>query len=264
MIKMSISNIAWLPENDEEMYSFMNHLEYSGLEIAPTRIFPEKPYNKIIEAKKFKKNLKEKYNLEISSMQSILYGINEKIFSTPDERLKILNYIKSSILFADAIGSKNLVFGSPKNRITNNEKNYEVGIEFFKTLGEYAVSNNTILSIEPNPVIYGTNYINTTQEAIELVKNVNSQGFKVNFDFGTFLYNKELLSIVKDNIELINHIHISEPYLKNIEKRSEHRELIDFLKVTSFKNYISIEMSKCDDIEIVKRTMIYLKEILND
>ena len=81
MIKMSISNIAWLPENDEEMYSFMNHLEYSGLEIAPTRIFPEKPYNKIIEAKKFKKNLKEKYNLEISSMQSILYGINEKIFS---------------------------------------------------------------------------------------------------------------------------------------------------------------------------------------
>ena len=55
MIKMSISNIAWLPENDEEMYSLMNHLEYSGLEIAPTRIFPEKPYNKIIEAKKFKK-----------------------------------------------------------------------------------------------------------------------------------------------------------------------------------------------------------------
>ena len=43
-MKLSISNIAWSKEDDDKVYGFMRELGYSGLEIAPTRIFEGQPY----------------------------------------------------------------------------------------------------------------------------------------------------------------------------------------------------------------------------
>ena len=85
-MKLSISNIAWTAENDAEMYQFLQKSGYQGLEIAPTRIFPEAPYDKLAEAKEWAWELKEKYGLEIPSMQSIWYGHQEKIFGSKEER----------------------------------------------------------------------------------------------------------------------------------------------------------------------------------
>lgn len=50
------------------------------------------------------------------SMQSIWYGRTEKLFGTEEERNLLLDYTKSAVDFAAAIGCKNLVFGCPKNR----------------------------------------------------------------------------------------------------------------------------------------------------
>ncbi len=68
MIKLSISNIAWAVELDAEMYQFLNETGLQGVEIAPTRIFPETPYDKLSEAKVWASDLKEKYGLEVPSM----------------------------------------------------------------------------------------------------------------------------------------------------------------------------------------------------
>ena len=50
-MKLSISNIAWSTEHDNTMYQFLKDNGFDGLEIAPTRIFPEKPYEHLSEAK---------------------------------------------------------------------------------------------------------------------------------------------------------------------------------------------------------------------
>ena len=65
-MKLSISNIAWSKDKDEEMYEYLSKIEFSGIEIAPTRIFEENPYSRIEEAKHWKQELENKYNLEIS------------------------------------------------------------------------------------------------------------------------------------------------------------------------------------------------------
>ena len=44
-MNFSISNIGWTAENDELVYSIMAESSFAGLEIAPTRIFPENPYD---------------------------------------------------------------------------------------------------------------------------------------------------------------------------------------------------------------------------
>lgn len=262
-MKLSISNIAWEEQYDEEMYEFIANNKFDGLEIAPTRIINENPYVHIEEAKEFSNKLLDKYGLNIASMQSIWYGKNEKIFESKETSKILLDYTKKAIDFASAIKCKNMVFGCPKNRNVNDIKqDYRTAIEFFYEIGNYANNKGVYFSIEPNPTIYNTNFINTTSEAIKLVKDINSEGIKVNIDLGTIIQNDEEIDILKDNISLINHVHISEPNLEPIKIRKIHNEIIDILKNENYQGYISIEMKNIKDIEKVKEIIKYVRQIV--
>lgn len=85
-MKLSISNIGWAAKDDINIYVLMKEYGYSGLEIAPTRIFSNNPYDKLEDAKIWSENLKREHNFVISSMQSIWYGRSENIFGTENER----------------------------------------------------------------------------------------------------------------------------------------------------------------------------------
>lgn len=261
-MKLSISNIAWSKEYDEEMYAYLLNNKIEGIEIAPTRIIEERPYDHIAKADKFAKKLYNKYSLMISSMQSIWYGKKENIFNESDIE-ELFCYTKKAIDFAEKINCKNLVFGCPKNRNNLENRSEKYAMEFFNMIGEYAKNKNIVVSIEPNPIIYGTNFINYTYQAINFVKKVNSDGIKVNLDFGTIIENKENLKEIEKNIELINHIHISEPNLEIIKKREEHKELARILKEKNYNKYISIEMKNFNDIDCVKDTIQYVKDTFN-
>ena len=252
-MKLSTSNIAWSNENDEEMYKYISDSKFSGLEIAPTRVLTNNPYDQLDKAKQFKQELKQKYNLEISSMQSIWYGRKENIFNK-EEAKELIDYTKKAIDFAREIECKNLVFGCPKNRIIPDDKREDDIIYFFRELGEYAKNNNTTLSIEPNPTIYGTNFINTTEQAFSIVRKINSDGIKVNVDFGTIIENNDSLDTIFKNINLVNHIHI-------IEHRNEHKKLSEFLKNNNYDKYVSLEMKKTDSIQDTIDCIDYINKI---
>ena len=172
-----------------------------------------------------------------------------------------MEYTKQAIDFASCIRCKNLVFGCPKNRNIPENKTENDSIYFFKEIGEYAKTKGTIIALEPNPTIYGTNFINTTKQAFDFVKKMECEGIKVNVDLGTILQNKENLRSIVENINLVHHIHISEPNLAKIEKRKEHQELSEILKEVNYDKYISIEMKRTEKIEEVKETIQYVSEI---
>lgn len=262
-MKVTISNIAWQPEHDAEMYSFLKEENCDGIEIAPTRIFPEDPYSDLNRVSIFKKELQSNFGLKVVSMQSICFGRNDALFSSPEERGLLSDYIKQSIDFASVLDCKNLVFGSPKNRNINPGQE-KLAISYFSEIGEYAVQKNTIIALEPNPVIYGTNFINTTNEALDFVKKCNAGGLKINYDLGTAIYNKENGAILEKNLEWINHVHISEPYLEQIQKRQLHNELASILKGGGYSNYISIEMKGGSELEKIKDLFRYIKDAFNN
>ncbi len=139
----------------------------------------------------------------------------------------------------------------------------DIAVGFFTELGEYAAQKGTILALEANPVIYGTNFINTTKESFEFVKEINSNGLKVNFDFGTFLYNQESIHDIEKNIDLINHVHISEPYLEEIQTRTIHNDFVRMLTENHYDRYVSIEMKNMDDIEKVESIVEYTKGLFD-
>jgi sugar phosphate isomerase/epimerase len=259
-MKLSISNLAWSADKDKEMYGILQMHGFMGLEIAPTRIFGDHPYNRLQEAIEFANMLNNEYNLEISSMQSIWFGRVENIFGSVAEREMLTNYTKKAILFAEALGCGNLVFGCPRNRVIHNDIDYPIAMTFFRELGEYARQHRTIVAIEPNPPLYNTNFINTTEQAVQLVRDVDSTGFRINFDFGTVIENGENVGMITHFINNVNHIHISEPGLIQLQHRREHKVLKELIE-TSYSGYISIEMKKTNNQQDVIAAIEYIKEV---
>jgi len=261
-INLAISNIAWEQASDEFMYSELSRLNFSGIEIAPTRLFTSPPYEKIQESSNYAKRLLDEYGLSICSMQSIWFGITGQLFGTPCERNFLLDYSKKAILFAQALSCRNLVFGCPKNRSLPDNMTPDMAYEFFSELGDFAISCGTTLALEANPALYGTNFINTTREAIDFVKNVNNDGFKVNLDTGTIIHNAENISAIQDYFQYINHIHLSEPSLVPLVSRSIHKEIMSMAVKCGYEGYFSIEMGK-STIENVLSIMAYVNECRN-
>ena len=264
-MNLSISNLAWKPEENEAVYALMKEYGFTGLEIAPTKIIPETPYFHIEEAREWAEKLQKKYGFCVPSMQSIWYGKTEKLFGAEEERKELFSYTKSAIDFASSINCKNLVFGCPKNRNIPDDSDFaecnKIAVTFFKQLGDYAASKNTCIGMEANPAIYGTNFVNTTEEAIELINEVDSDGFKLNLDVGTMIQNNESISILTGRIHLINHVHISEPFLKKLEHRTLHRELLELLKLENYTGFVSIEMGLQKQIYDIEQVLKYIAEI---
>ena len=263
-MRLSISNIAWTTENDEKVYYLMKDHDYEGLEIAPTKIIPENPYDNIEQIKIWSADIKQKYGFNISSMQSIWYNRQERLFGEEKERLFLLEYTKKAIDFANSIDCGNIVFGCPRNRVIKDRNDYKIAVDFFRELGEYSASKKTVIGLEANPPMYNTNFINDTDSAIELIKEVGSEGFKLNLDVGTMLENHETINILRGNEAYINHVHISEPGLKTVISHSLHEELKDLLYTAGYTGYISVEMGKTDDLNELKRVMDYVHKVFYD
>ena len=253
-MNLSISNIAWAGEYDEEIYAFLRAEGFGGLEIAPTRLFPDRPYDHLKEAGDFARGLKAGYGLTICSMQSIWYGLSQNIFGNNEDRAFLLGYTEKAIQFADAVGCGNLVFGCPKNRNMPPGGFLPDAYAFFKTIGDIAASHGAVVALEANPPIYNTNFINTTRDAFDFCRAVSSEGLKVNIDLGTCIFNGEGIELISDNINLVNHIHISEPYLVPIKERDLHKDLFKL----DYSRYMSIEMANPGDIDTVKAAVSYV------
>lgn len=257
----SISNIAWSSSDDVEMYSFLQEKGFSALEIAPTRVFSENPYDQRTEAKKWAKNLKNDYGLSISSMQSIWFGREEGLFSGKEERERLYHYTCRALEFAVDLDCRNVVFGCPKQRNNPNNLNLEPFLDFLSRCGDYAREIGTVFALEANPSIYGTNVVNTTEEAFSIVEKISSPGLKVNVDLGTMLVEGESVELLLNCENFINHVHISEAYLEKIQKRAEHNALKSVLEVIKYEKYVSIEMKQCDSISEVKEVALYIGEL---
>lgn len=260
---LAISNIAWAQEQDAEVYTLMREIGVQGLEIAPTRIFPDSPYDHKADAALWAEYLMQAEGFSVPSMQSIWYGRTENMFSSAEARVALLQYAKKAVDFAAAVHCRNLVFGCPRNRHIPEGADASVAMSFFRELGDYAAACGCCIGMEANPPIYHTNYINTTGEALALVKEVDSPGFALNLDVGTMVYNGESCSILKGQVEHISHVHISEPYLKPVQERLLHRELATLLADEGYSGYVSVEMGRTDNTADIRRALSYVKQILS-
>lgn len=264
-MKLAISNIGWTPDNDQAVYDYMKSHGFQGLEIAPTRVVEGNPYEDLSKVSSWLTNMDASYGFEIPSIQSMWFGHNEKILGSKQEREFLLNYTKGAIDFASTVKCPNIVFGCPRHRAipegmdTNEAEN--ILVDFFKEISDYAYDKGTIIALEANPPIYNTNVMNTTKQALDMISRVDSKGCKLNLDVGTMIENKESPEELRGAINLINHVHISEPFLNPIVPRKLHEELKEVLLSEGYDRYISIEMGSKNEVSTVYESIDYVKGV---
>ncbi len=259
-MKLSISNLAWSEQDEPAVLHYLREKRFDAIELAPSKVFGERPYERIEEARAYAASLKDAYGLAISSLQSIWFGCREQLCGSAQERELLFEYTCAAIRLAHTLECGNLVFGCPKNRRLRDDGDIELASEFFRRLGTVAVAHGVVLALEANPKIYATNFMNTTAEAIAVCKQVASPGVGINLDLGAIIENDEALSDALDNLSLVNHIHISEPWLELIKRRTLYRELFDELKKRAYKKYISIEM-KQQKLADIRAVVDYVEEL---
>lgn len=262
-MKLAVSNIAWSSQDDGAMLSYLSAHGCTGLEIAPTRIFPETPYEKLAEAQGFSERLWHHHHLCVASMQSIWYGRQEALFGTEEERAALLAYTKQTIAFAAAMHCTNLVFGCPRNRARNGRDDAPV-LAFFRAVADAAARAGVVFSLEANPPIYHTDYLNRTAEVLDLVERIHSPGLRMNLDLGTMVENEETASLLEGRVHLIHHVHLSEPYLKPIVRRALHADVADVLRSEGYDGFVSLEMRRQDALAPVQAAVTYLGEVFGD
>ncbi len=246
-MNIAISNIAWDKQEDDLVLSVLKKYKVNGIELAPTKIWQDPIKVSEKEIKKYR-DYWNRNNIQIVAMQSLLFGHPElTIFQNKEDRKKTIDYLKEIIRIASMLGIKVLVFGSPKNRQTyglSAKTVQQIACEFFIKLGDIAKKHDLFFCIEPNPKIYGTDFINNTNQAIDLVKLVNHPNFRLHLDSSTMIINHENYdNAIKKSISYIEHFHVSQPNLDVVvNNKTDHKIIAKSLKEAGYKKWVSIEM----------------------
>lgn len=264
--KIAISNLSWNKNEDQAIVSLLKKYQITGIEIAPTKIWGDPTKINRSEAEEYK-SFWSKNGIKIVATASLLFGHPElTIFENEKTRKKTLNHLKKMIRLSHYLGATAMVFGSPKNRVVGNlDKTLieTIAIKFFTEIAQEAKKYNIYFGIEANPKMYGTDFINTTKDAVSLVKNVNHENFRVHLDIGTMIVNKENFeNTLKLAIPYSCHLHISEPGLEPIPlTKSNHIKITKILKKLKYEKWASIEMplnESPDNVNLIENALKFI------
>ncbi len=232
---------------DEEIAQVLARLGINAIDVAPSKYFPvisDASTHQILEVR----NCWQERGFDIVGMQSLLFGKRElNIFGSADERRMLLEHLKHVCRIGAGLGARRLVFGSPRNRDASGieaDMAHDIAGEFFLALGSIASVYGVTICIEANLPSAGCNFLINTEEAASFVRELSHLAIKLQLDTGTILAGGEELSeaLVK-NIDLIGHVHISEPGLVPAgDAQSSLKDLIRTPEFLTASQIMTIEM----------------------
>jgi sugar phosphate isomerase/epimerase len=232
--RLLVSEIGW---DSEVMFSYLKRYGIQQREIVPS-----------------KRNWNMQSYTNVYSAQSILYGVDIQIFKEQDRFLDILSDRMSKL---SSVGTKIVVFGSPKQRLYSGED----AISLFRRVGDICRPLGIVFCVENNSRLYGGNWMCTLKETIEFVKSVNHPNIRVNLDTGSMMMEGE--TIVPD-IEWIGHVQISFPHLARWQPNTNLPCILEQLQ--GYNGKISLEVLDVDFSSIdnfVKQDWLHFKNASN-
>lgn len=216
-MRISISNLAWDVKEDLEVANLLNLFNVDAIDIAPGKYFPDPVITTASDILAVKEWWQER-GIEIIGMQALLFGTTGlNVFGSKDVQKNLLDHLVAVCRIGAGLGATRLVFGSPKNRncsglSVNQVQN--ISRVFFRQLGDIAADNGVIVCLEPNPSIYGANFMTTSLETCRVVNDIDHPAIKMQLDTGAIIINQEDISAIVTQVkDVIGHVHISEALL---------------------------------------------------
>ncbi len=254
-MKVAVSNIAWPVEQDVAVAETLARLGVSGIEVAPTKVWPT-PLGVTDAEMDAYRRFWESRGIRIVAAQALLFGRPDlTLFDEAETRERTLDYLTGIIRVCARLGARSLVFGSPKNRQTGGRDRasvWPIAVDFFGRLGEAAAKEETAVVMEANPPEYGADFVTRTSEAIELVRDVNHPGFRLHMDTACMsLAGDDPDTLIAQGHPLLAHFHASEPNLTPVcEGTTDHARFARCLASSSYRGWVSIEMRQVDPFDV--------------
>jgi D-psicose/D-tagatose/L-ribulose 3-epimerase len=246
-MRLAISNIAWDTTEDEAIVTLLQRFKVDAIDIAPGKYFPD-PTLATDEDIARVKNWWFERGIEITGMQALLFGTTGlNVFGPPESADAMLQHLTAVCRIGAGLGATRIVFGSPKNRDRtglSDPQAMAMAVSFFRRLGDIAQSYGVVICLEPNPPCYGANFMTTSRDTAEVVRQIDHEAVRMQFDTGALTINGEdPLSVVQDFAPLMGHIHASEPQLLPLgDGGTDHAKVVAALQQHLPNHVVSIEM----------------------
>ncbi|TJZ78761.1 sugar phosphate isomerase/epimerase family protein [Chitiniphilus eburneus] len=246
-MRLAISNIAWDISEDDDVVQLLKKFDVDAIDVAPGKYFPAPASAKEKDISRVKQWWYER-GIEITGMQALLFGTNGlNVFGAANVQEALLGHLEAVCRIGAGLGAKRLVFGSPKNRDRSglsDDQALNEAVDFFRRLGDIAQAQGVIICLEPNPVCYGANFMTTSAETAHVVRAVDHQSIRMQFDTGALAINAESAeAVLADNADLIGHVHASEPGLLPLgDGGADHLSMYQALLRHLPDHVVSIEM----------------------
>lgn len=254
-MKLAMSNIAWMPDERGAAYDAMAEAGVTGLEIAPGLFFhgAEDPFLPSQNVANLALAEIVDRGLSLVSMQSLLFGVpGAGLFDGEQARTKLVRGMERAIALAGRFGIPNLVFGSPRQRRVPEglpmSDALDQAAEVFNGLAVAAQVAGTKIAIEPNPAAYGTNFLNTLDEAIDFVARIDHPAVVAILDLGAMHMNGQFdatCAAIPKLLPRLNHVHVSEANLAPAPyDAAELAPILTALGSAAYSKSVSIEMKR--------------------
>lgn len=267
-MRLAVSNIAWPADCADGAYDLLAEHGVPGLEIAPGLLFGAEadPFVPSAAALALTRARLARAGLTLCSMQSLLFGVpGAALFGAPEERAAFEGGIARAIALAERLDIPSLVVGSPRNRVIPAglapEAAWTLASDTFRRLGDAAERAGCVLAMEPNPAVYGTNFLTTLEETEAFVRRLGHRAVQVNFDVGAMHVNgafSRLREAFEGARPHISHVHLSEPELGPVPRDAEEaRAVFGALRSVHWEGWVSIEMraDPVDPLALLRRSL---------
>jgi len=216
-MRLAISNIAWDVAEDEFIAKLLRRYGIDAVDVAPGKYFPDPTKASDEDIKRVRAWWAER-GIEITGMQALLFGTSGlNVFGSSDIQEAMLAHLAAVCRIGAGLGAVRVVFGSPKNRDRSGLTDQEamaIAVPFFRRLGDIAAANGVFICLEPNPPCYGANFMTTSSDTAQVVKEVAHPAIRMQLDTGALTINGEnAAGVLEMSANWIGHVHASEPDL---------------------------------------------------
>jgi D-psicose/D-tagatose/L-ribulose 3-epimerase len=265
--QIAVSNIAWPPQEDEDVAALLEQRGVTAIEVAPARLFAD-PDAITPAAVKSALAFWSDHGIRVAAMQGLLFGRPDlALFADTAARETMADQLRRKIALAGELGCGPLVFGSPGNRRREGlplEDAYRHAAEFFRPLAQFAEQHGCVLCFEPNAAAYGCDFVRKIGEAARLARLVDHAAFRVQLDTGNFMMEQDDVAEVRAAAPLVGHCHASAPNLSPVgQGQTPLGSLIATARAGGYRGLVSIEMRKPETgtaLPALERALEYVTE----
>jgi sugar phosphate isomerase/epimerase len=252
-MKFAICNEIFQGWTLDDTFAFAAKTGYHAVEIAPFTI-AKSVLNISPDQRREIKALAARHNIEISGIHWVLVQTEGLHLTHPDDevRRRTSDYFVALVDFCADIGGKIIVVGSPKQRNleagVTREQGWKFATDCFRDAVNQAALRSITICFEPLAPSE-TNFINTAAQAIDFVRQLNSDHFKIILDVKAMSSeNQPIPDIIQQSWPHFAYFHANDKNLKGPGfGEVDFKPIAEALRKVGYDGFVSVEVFKFEE-----------------